>query len=86
MKSRLKVSRLSGSRSGMNWLVAIVPLIALALILPTETFAQEMPAATRLEMRHFWHVFIAYALAWVILFGWVLSILKRLRRVEERLD
>jgi len=86
MKVRLKLSRLFGSRSGTKWLAAIVPLIGLALILPAEIFAQEMPAATRLEMRHFWHVFIAYALAWVILFGWVLSILKRLRRVEEKLD
>jgi Na+/proline symporter len=86
MKSRLKLSRRSAGRSGTSWLAAIVPFIGLALIFPTEIFAQEMPAATRLEMRHFWHVFIAYALAWVILFGWVLSILKRLRRVEEKLD
>ena len=70
----------------------LVPFVGLALVavlacvVPADLVAQETPTATRLEMRHFWHVFIAYALAWIILFGWVLSILKRFRRVEERLD
>jgi len=86
MKSILQLWRLPANRSGLSGLAAIVPVIGRALILPTELFAQEVPVATRLEMRHFWHVFIAYALAWLILAGWVLSILKRLRRVEEKLD
>ena len=36
--------------------------------------------------RPFWHVFIAYALVWVFLGGWVISIARRLARVERRLD
>ena len=35
--------------------------------------------------RPYWHVFAAYAIVWLILLGWVISIVRRLRRVEERL-
>jgi CcmD family protein len=35
--------------------------------------------------RPYWHVFAAYAIAWVLVFGWAVSIARRLRRVEERL-
>jgi len=35
--------------------------------------------------RPYWHVFTAYAIAWVLVFGWAVSIARRLRRVEERL-
>lgn len=36
-------------------------------------------------MQHFWHVFIAYAVAWGLVFGWAVAILRRLSRVEETL-
>ena len=39
-----------------------------------------------LEMQHFWHVFVAYAAAWVLIFGWVVSILRRLRKVEKKIE
>ncbi len=35
--------------------------------------------------RGYWHVFAAYALVWILVLGWVISIVRRLRRVEERL-
>ncbi len=35
--------------------------------------------------RPYWHVFAAYAIVWLLVLGWVLSIVRRLRRVEERL-
>ena len=35
--------------------------------------------------RAYWHVFIAYALAVLLILGWVVSIARRLRRVEDRL-
>jgi CcmD family protein len=35
--------------------------------------------------RAYWHVFAAYAILWLLVFGWVISIVRRLRRVEERL-
>ncbi len=35
--------------------------------------------------RAYWHVFAAYAIVWILVLGWVISIVRRLRRVEERL-
>ena len=34
--------------------------------------------------RGYWHVFAAYAVGWILVLGWVISIVRRLRRVEER--
>jgi CcmD family protein len=59
---------------------AFVALVALA----DPTWAQA-PDAAPLEMRHFWHVFIAYAIAWLLIGGWLFTIVRRLRKVEERL-
>jgi CcmD family protein len=36
-------------------------------------------------MQQFWHVFIAYAVAWGLVFGWAVAIFRRMGRVEERL-
>ncbi len=35
--------------------------------------------------RPYWHVFTAYTILWLLVLGWVISIVRRLRRVEERL-
>ena len=35
--------------------------------------------------RPYWHVFLAYAVTLVLLLGWIVSIARRLRRVEDRL-
>ena len=76
--------RLPLRATGCARLVAALAVAALFWSVPGGLIAQ-MPEATRLEMRHFWHVFIAYALAWVILFAWIVAILRRVRRVEEKL-
>lgn len=36
--------------------------------------------------RPYWHVFAAYALALLLIGGWVVSIARRLGRIERRLD
>jgi len=36
-------------------------------------------------MQQFWHVFIAYAVAWALVFGWAVATFRRIGRVEERL-
>lgn len=49
---------------------------------------QGLPGPTRLasqSLRPYWHVFIAYSIAILLVFGWVISIARRLRDVEERL-
>ncbi len=76
-----------GARSLLPVPVAMAALGALLIVagvlLSEPAMAQTTDQAR--QMRHFWHVFAAYAIAWILLFGWVVSILKRLRRVEERL-
>lgn len=63
---------------------------ALLAVAATPAWAQEaaMPAAglARQSLRPYWHVFIAYAIAIVLVLAWVVSISRRLRDVEERLE
>ncbi|MBT8397117.1 MAG: CcmD family protein [Gemmatimonadetes bacterium] len=37
------------------------------------------------NLRGYTHMFIAYAVAWVLILGWVVSIARRLGRIEEAL-
>ena len=43
------------------------------------------PAPPR-TLRDHWHVFVAFALAWVLLFGYVVSLGRRFARVERDLQ
>jgi CcmD family protein len=45
--------------------------------------ARQAPPRT---LRAYWHVFIAFAIAWGLLFGYVVLIARRSRRLEEQLD
>jgi CcmD family protein len=45
--------------------------------------ARQAPPRT---FRAYWHVFIAFALAWLLLFGYTVSIARRSRRLEEQMD
>jgi hypothetical protein len=60
--------------------------LALVPILPgaAELVAQAGTPAP--QMRQFWHVFIAYAVAWGLVFGWAVAIFRRLGRVETQLN
>ncbi len=52
---------------------------------PLAVLAQEAGALGRQTLgRPYWHVFVGYAIAWVLVFGWGISMARRLRRVEER--
>lgn len=63
--------------------------LALAVLAAAPAWAQDpaLPAAgmAQQSLRPYWHVFIAYAIAIVLVLGWVVSISRRLREVEERL-
>jgi CcmD family protein len=50
--------------------------------------ASALPAreAAPRSLRAYWHVFIAFAIAWGLLFGYVVLIARRSRRLEEQLD
>ncbi len=69
-------------------LVTVIGLLPLALYASPLTLpAQEAGALGRQTLgRAYWHVFIAYAIGWVLVFGWLIAMARRLRRVEERLD
>jgi len=62
-----------------------VVVLALVLVVPEVLHAQAAGAAPGRQMRHFWHVFIAYGIAWALVFGWGVAIARRIARVEERL-
>jgi len=46
---------------------------------------QAQHAAER-TMRGYWHLFIAFALTWLVLFGYVISLGRRFGRLEEELN
>jgi CcmD family protein len=68
-------------------LLPVVLLLALAVAaLPAapELVAQDAAARTPpATMRAFWHVFLAYAAVWLLILGWLVSIARRLARVER---
>jgi CcmD family protein len=43
-------------------------------------------AAPPRTLRAYWHVFIAFALAWVLLFGYALSLGRRFARLEREVE
>ena len=60
-------------------------LLLAVLILPGDLLAQTELSAQRLG-RGFWHVFAAYAIVWLLVFGWLVQIGRRLARVEQKLS
>ncbi len=67
-----------------RWTTALV--LGVLLLQASPAWAQ---AGTVLGLqtlgRAYWHVFAAYAIVWLLVLAWMLSIVRRLRRVEERL-
>ena len=68
-------------------LLSVLLTVTLCALSVSAVAAQELPGAGMAEqsLRPYWHVFIAYAIAIALVLGWVVSIGKRLRDVEERL-
>jgi CcmD family protein len=65
-------------------------LILVAAALPELLHAQgAMPQGGALagqNLRGYTHMFIAYFIAWALVFGWVISIARRLKRIESALN
>ncbi len=78
MKSSLPL--LNPMRFLLSCLLAVI-----ALSLAPGLLEAQAPAGAR-QMRHFWHVFAAFGIAWILVFGWAVSIARRLARVEEKLN
>lgn len=73
-----------------NRLIRALVAVALVAVAVTPAWAQEMqnlPASglASQSLRPYWHVFIAYAITILLVVGWVVSISRRLRDVEDRL-
>jgi len=61
-------------------------MFAVLLVRASPVWAQAgTPLGAQTLGRGYWHVFAAYAIVWILVLGWVISIVRRLRRVEERL-
>lgn len=68
------------SRPGVALLAALAALLAFSAPVSaqvgTEVLAQQ-------SLRPYWYVFIAYALAWLLLMGWIVSIGRRMRSLDD---
>jgi len=72
----------------MNKIKKLVPgsLAVLLSAVSAPALAAQIPSAMAGQsLRPYWHVFIAYAIAITVVLGWVISIGRRMRQVEERL-
>ncbi len=66
-----------------RWTASVVVVL---LLQASPVWAQAGTALGQQTLgRPYWHVFAAYAIVWLLVLGWVFSIVRRLRRVEERL-
>jgi len=67
-----------------RWTTAF--MLGILLLQASPVWAQAGSALGQQTLgRAYWHVFVAYAVVWLLVLGWVISIVRRLRRVEGRL-
>ena len=60
-------------------------LPSLFFLADATTVAAQGGAAGVGGLRAYWHVFIAYAIVILVVFGWVISIGRRLKDIQQRL-
>lgn len=77
---------ISSFRRGRVIAMGLALLALLALVVLPGALEAQAAGSGPTQMRHFRHVFAAYAIAWVLLFGWAVSIARRIARVEKKLD
>ena len=67
----------------------ILASVAALVCIPELAHAQgglaDPEAIASQNLRGYTHMFIAYAIAWALVLGWVISIARRLARVEKAL-
>jgi CcmD family protein len=67
-----------------RWTTAFV--LGVLLLQASPVWAQAGTALGEQTLgRAYWHVFAAYAIVWLLVGGWMFSIVRRLRRIEDRL-
>lgn len=65
---------------------ALILLVLMFSLIPSEVVAQATELGRQRLGRPYWHFFAAYLIVWALVFGWIVSIARRLRRVEDRLN
>ena len=60
-------------------------LASVCFVGAADVSALQSPALGQQNLRPYWHVFAAYAIVIILIGGWVASIGRRLRQVEDRL-
>lgn len=65
----------------------MIPIIILAAVwLATPHLAEAQSLADQTLGRAYWHVFVAYGVAWALVFGWAVSIGRRLAAFEREIE
>jgi CcmD family protein len=67
----------------MRILLVALCLFAGAAAVAAQAPEQAMPPRT---LRAYWHVFAAFTFAWLMILGYAISLARRFRRLEEKLD
>jgi len=57
-----------------------------AVAAQTAPLPGEQASAPPRTLRAYWHVFIAFGLAWLFLFGYAISLGRRFRKLEREVD
>lgn len=71
----------------MNLVRGIMSLILLSIVTTGSALAQvPADAMASQSLRPYAHVFAAYAIAWLLIGGWIFSINRRLGKLESRHD
>jgi len=66
----------------------LLALVALAVALPLAAQEAAVPVTgfAAQSLRPYQFVFLAYAVAWLLVLGWVVAVARRLARLERRLE
>jgi CcmD family protein len=68
--------------------LGLLVLLALAAAVPAAAQEAAVPGTglSGQSLRPYQFVFVAYALAWLLVLGWVVAIARRMSRLERRLE
>lgn len=74
-----------------EFLIRISAVTAAALLLLGlsgigESLAAQSGSLGARSLRSYWHVFVAYGLAWLLVLGWVVSVFRRLGSVDRDME
>ncbi len=70
----------------MKWIAVFVLIAITPGLLQAQSGLPDPEALAGQNLRGYTHVFVAYFIAWAIIFGWVISIARRLARVGKALQ